>query len=78
MRKAASSALERANISVAEFKKMIKLGAEFWNNFEGAWNAMCDDFNVPRALGEFLEHCQNCRARNPIYRLLGRFYTHWE
>ena len=53
MRKAASSALERANISVAEFKKMIKPGAEFSGTiFEGAWTAMCDDFNVPRALGE--------------------------
>ena len=27
-----------------------------------------------------ITNCQfkNCRARNPIYRLLGRFYTHWE
>ncbi len=36
-----------------EYKLDIKAGAKFEGTiFESAWNALCDDLNVPRALGE--------------------------
>ena len=53
LRKGVSSALKEAGMSEEEFNKLIKPGTEFAGTiFEGAWNAICDDLNVPRALGE--------------------------
>ncbi len=51
--KSIKSALERANMTESEFKKLIAPRNEFEGTiFEPAWNALCDDLNTPRALGE--------------------------
>ncbi len=51
--KSIKSALERAGMTEAEFKKLIAPRNEFEGTiFEPAWNALCDDLNTPRALGE--------------------------
>lgn len=53
LRKLLKTALEKAGMSEAEFKKMVSANARFeGTNFESAWNALCDDINTPRALGE--------------------------
>ncbi len=53
LRKAVESALERSGISEADFKKLVAPKNCFDGTiFEGAWSALCDDLNVPRALGE--------------------------
>lgn len=72
MRKSISAALERAAVTPAEFKKMIKPGAEFAGTiFEGAWNALCDDFNVPRALGEIFGALSNLTGKKTDLAALG-------
>lgn len=51
--KALVSALEKAGISEDGFKKLIKPEAKIEGTvFGGAWEALCDDVNVPKALGE--------------------------
>ena len=51
--KSVKAALERAKMSEADFKKLIAPKNNFAGTiFEPAWNALCDDLNVPRALGE--------------------------
>ena len=51
--KALGSALEKAGISEDGFKKLIKPEAKIEGTvFGGAWEALCDDVNVPKALGE--------------------------
>ncbi len=51
--KSIKSALERAGMTEAEFKKLVAPRNEFEGTiFEPAWNALCDDLNTPRALGE--------------------------
>lgn len=51
--KALASALEKAGMSEVGFKKLIMHGAKLEGTiFEGAWGALCDDVNVPKALGE--------------------------
>lgn len=44
---------EKLGISKQDFKKKIKSGAKFEDTaFYKAWETLCDDINVPRALGE--------------------------
>ena len=44
--------LEKLSISRGQFEKLIRSGAKFEGTiFEPAWNALCDDVNVPKALG---------------------------
>lgn len=51
--KALVSALEKAGIAEDGFKKLIKPEAKIEGTvFGGAWEALCDDVNVPKALGE--------------------------
>ena len=51
--KALVSALEKAGMSEDGFKKLIKPEAKIEGTvFGGAWEALCDDVNVPKALGE--------------------------
>ena len=51
--KSVKAALGRAKMSEADFKKLIAPENNFAGTiFEPAWNALCDDLNVPRALGE--------------------------
>ena len=51
--KALVSALEKAGMSEDGFKKLIKPEAKIEDTvFGGAWEALCDDVNVPKALGE--------------------------
>lgn len=51
--KALVSALEKAGIAEDGFKKLIKPEAKIESTvFGGAWEALCDDVNVPKALGE--------------------------
>lgn len=51
--KALVSALEKAGMSKDGFKKLIKPEAKIEGTvFGGAWEALCDDVNVPKALGE--------------------------
>lgn len=46
-------ALAKSNVTPETFKKFERAGAKFEGTaFEGAWNALCDDINVPKALGE--------------------------
>lgn len=53
LRKALLAALEKAGMGAAEFKKLIAPRNAFAGTlFEDAWNAMCDDLNVPKALGQ--------------------------
>lgn len=53
LRKAIDGALERAKMGEEDFKKLIAPKKDFEGTaFEPAWNAMCDDLNIPRALGE--------------------------
>ena len=50
--KALDAALGKLGISKSDFKKLERAGASFEGTiFEGAWNALCDDINVPKALG---------------------------
>ena len=50
--KALDAALGKLGISKSDFKKLERTGASFEGTiFEGAWNALCDDINVPKALG---------------------------
>lgn len=45
--------LEALGLSKADFSKKIRPGAKFENTaFAKAWETLCDDINVPRALGE--------------------------
>ena len=38
---------------MSDFKKLVKPSAKFEGTaFEGAWTALCDDINVPKAIGE--------------------------
>ena len=38
---------------MSDFKKLVKPSAKFEGTaFEGAWAALCDDINVPKAIGE--------------------------
>lgn len=51
--KSLSSALKRAGMSGGDFKNLIKPGAKLEGTvFGAAWDAFCDDVNVPKALGE--------------------------
>lgn len=51
--KSLSSALKRAGMSGGDFKNLIKPGAKLEGTvFGAAWDALCDDVNVPKALGE--------------------------
>ena len=51
--KSVKSALERANMSMGDFKKLTTPKNKIEGTiFESAWKALCDDLNVPRALGE--------------------------
>lgn len=51
--KSINSALENAKMSAADFQKLVAPKNNFAGTiFEPAWNALCDDINVPRALGE--------------------------
>lgn len=53
LRKFAVSALDKAGMSEADFKKLVRPGAKFEGTlFASAWEALCDDINTPRALGE--------------------------
>lgn len=50
--KALDAALGKFGMSKSDFKKLERAGASFEGTiFEGAWNALCDDINVPKALG---------------------------
>ena len=50
--KALDAALGKLGMSKSDFKKLERAGASFEGTiFEGAWNALCDDINVPKALG---------------------------
>ena len=50
--KALDAALGKLGMSKSDFKKLERAGATFEGTiFEGAWNALCDDINVPKALG---------------------------
>lgn len=51
--KALDFALEKAGMPEDGFKKLIKPEAKIEGTvFGGAWEALCDDVNVPKALGE--------------------------
>ena len=51
--KSINSALENAKMSAADFQKLVAPKNNFAGTiFEPAWNTLCDDINVPRALGE--------------------------
>ena len=51
--KLAGAALENLGISKEEFASFVSPNAKFAGTaFETAWSAMCDDLNVPKALGE--------------------------
>lgn len=51
--KALDFALEKSGMSEDGFKKLIKPKAKIEGTvFGGAWEALCDDVNVPKALGE--------------------------
>lgn len=51
--KSLSSALKRAGMSGGDFKNLIKPGAKLEGTvFGAAWDALCDDVNVPKTLGE--------------------------
>ena len=53
LRKFADVALKKAGVDKKEFAAMVAPGAKFeGTRFEPAWNALCDDLNVPKALGE--------------------------
>ena len=51
--KSLKSALEKLGLKMSDFKKLVKPSAKFEGTaFEGAWAALCDDINVPKAIGE--------------------------
>ena len=51
--KSLKSALEKLGLKMSDFKKLVKPSANFEGTaFEGAWAALCDDINVPKAIGE--------------------------
>ena len=51
--KSLKSALEKLGLKMSDFKKLVKPSAKFEGTaFEGAWTALCDDINVPKAIGE--------------------------
>ena len=51
--KSIKSALERASMSMNDFKKLTTSKNKIEGTiFESAWKALCDDLNIPRALGE--------------------------
>lgn len=53
MKKGLDAALEKTGVSEDEFKAYIKPANAFANTvFEGAWKALIDDINVPKALGK--------------------------
>ncbi len=53
LRNGIKSALRKAEVDRDKFNLSVMPGSKFAGTiFEGAWNAMCDDLNVPRALGE--------------------------
>lgn len=51
--KSAKAALEKSGMSFGDFEKLVKPENNFAGTiFEPAWNALCDDLNTPKALGE--------------------------
>lgn len=53
LRNGIKSALRKAGVDRDKFNLSVMPGSKFAGTiFEGAWNAMCDDLNVPRALGK--------------------------
>jgi cysteinyl-tRNA synthetase len=51
--KLTAATLEKLSVSKEEFESYIHSNVNFVGTaFEPAWNAMCDDLNVPKALGE--------------------------
>ena len=72
LRKSITSALEREGMKIADFEKLIKPSSAFANTaFEKAWLALCDDLNVPRALGEIFAALPNLNAHNCDFVALG-------
>ncbi len=50
--KGIKQALDKLGMTMADFKKLVKVGAKIEGTlFEQAWEALCDDLNVPKALG---------------------------
>lgn len=63
LEKLAGAQLEAAGVSKEDFRAMIRPGAEFESTaFAGAWRTLCDDINVPRALGEIFTAFANARG----------------
>lgn len=53
LRKLLRSALSKASMSEADFSKLVNSKEIFQDTlFQPAWEALCDDINTPRALGE--------------------------
>ena len=61
--KSLKSALEKLGLKMSDFKKLVNPSAKFEGTaFEGAWTALCDDINVPKAIGEIFASLEKLGA----------------
>lgn len=61
------SALEKFGMGNSDFEKLVKPGAKFEGTlFEPAWNALCDDLNVPKALGMIFSELSPLREKGTV------------
>ncbi len=67
MQKSLTALLDALKISKEDFAKFVHAGARFeGTDFEPAWNSLCDDVNVPKALGEIFSAFADKSARKTL------------